>query len=488
VGGAIVQLEYALPAKESWLCPQVSCYVQLPACVLAPLTCLVSVLLWWHQCGVSNFAHRDLCFRCQSPKNAFPPQLLQHASEEAERSNVSLILRVLESPTPTRVLLLRFLSLHTTEEAASAAIRMYAPITDLRLVRDRMTGAPRGVAFVQLSCIEHAQHTVQASAGSKGLRIDDKMVKVSFAKGDSIEYLLAEAMSLLGQAQLQHPTEQQMIPMPAIYGAAMEAHIQQANSQPPFDFPAGGGAGARPSQLAPREWPLPFEEAGASYVIEASSGYFFEAVSGTYYDPKSRLYSKGDKWYKHTPGQQPPYTLVEAGQPGHPALHGAGAVADAAPQDAGPSTLSEEKRKGKLSFGLSKGKGKAAVPLVIKKHAQDISKWSERKKEEEPEPPPQPLTQPGPGHVAMSAPDSKVAPALAAVQEAESILNAMNTSAVGAAPAASAKKSSFQHACMLCQRGFKSAEQLQKHEAKSSLHAENLKKYRVSQPPSRPHL
>jgi hypothetical protein len=34
----------------------------------------------------------------------------------------------------------------------------------------------------------------------------------------------------------------------------------------------------------------------------------------------------------------------------------------------------------------------------------------------------------------------------------------------------------IEHACLLCQRGFASAEQLAKHEAKSKLHAENLAK------------
>ena len=43
-------------------------------------------------------------------------------------------------------------------------------------------------------------------------------------------------------------------------------------------------------------WPVPFERAGAAYVLDPASNYFYEASSGAYYDPKTKLYFFSDIW------------------------------------------------------------------------------------------------------------------------------------------------------------------------------------------------
>lgn len=44
-----------------------------------------------------------------------------------------------------------------------------------------------------------------------------------------------------------------------------------------------------------KEWPMPFEESGSTYVFDARSGFFYEAGSDFFYDPKTKLYYSNPK-------------------------------------------------------------------------------------------------------------------------------------------------------------------------------------------------
>ncbi len=344
------------------------------------------------------------------------------------------------------------------------------------------------------------------------LEVDGASVKVSYARGESVAALEVEAMNLIDHSP---PNLQRVVagttstsPLPAIYGvelgqiAAAAATGQQSEN----DVISRKLKKHKPVvPPPPKEWPLSFQEAGASYVFEASSGYFLEASTGVYYDPKTKLYFKGGKWYFHVSDKDPPYVPVEekeeASNPScavadvskqqQPEQHSTTVVpvATILPTSSLVPTDMQRSKKTKLSFGIAKGGGNqhgkavlgggsvsnSTIPISTRKRMADISKWAKTKEENSDAPVVPPERSTTGGTLPIQQPTSI---ADAAVKEAESILTQSYVPPViDTVKISTVKKASkFEHACTLCQRGFKSSEQLAKHVAKSALHAENVKK------------
>ncbi len=345
------------------------------------------------------------------------------------------------------------------------------------------------------------------------LEVDGASIRVSYARGESVAALEVEAMNLIDQTppNLQSvaagTASSSTTPLPAIYGvelsqitAAVAAGQQSGN-----DMISPKLKKSRPVVPPPqKEWPLSFQEAGASYIFEASSGYFLEASTGVYYDPKTKLYSKGGKWYFFVGEKDPPYVPIEekegASNPSSTVAvtsqqqqpessTTAVPVATVLPTTSLVPTDMQRSKKAKLSFGIAKGGGNqhgkamfgggsssnSTIPISTRKRMADISKWTKTKEESSDAPmPPKNSTTGG-----TSPTQQPTSIADAAVKEAESILTQSyvtpTVSDILKTPTVK-KTSKFEHACTLCQRGFKSADQLAKHVAKSALHAENIKK------------
>ncbi len=383
------------------------------------------------------------------------------------------------------------------------------------MLRDRATGTPRGAALVQLSCKEHSEHTMGVLKEKSGeLEVDGASIRVSYARGESVAALEVEAMNLIDHTppNLQRvaagTTSSSTTPLPAIYGVELGqiAAAVVAGQQSGNDVISPKLKKSRPVvPPPPKEWPLSFQEAGASYVFEASSGYFLEASTGVYYDPKTKLYCKGGKWYFHVSDKDPPYVPVEEKE-GASNTSSTVAVTSQQQQQPESSTTAvpvatllpttslvptdmQRSKKAKLSFGIAKGGGNqhgkamfgggsgsnSTIPISARKRMADISKWTKTKEESSDAPvPPESSTTGG-----ASPTQQPTSIADAAVKEAESILTQSyvtpTVSDIVKTPTVK-KASKFEHACTLCQRGFKSADQLAKHVAKSALHAENIKK------------
>ncbi|PPR80530.1 hypothetical protein GOBAR_AA40182 [Gossypium barbadense] len=89
-------------------------------------------------CGCVNFARRTACFQCNEPR-----------TNDAPAADISLSgKRGSESVSPTHVLVVRGLDENADEEMLRYDFSKYAPIKDLRLVRDKFTHVSRGFAFV----------------------------------------------------------------------------------------------------------------------------------------------------------------------------------------------------------------------------------------------------------------------------------------------------------------------------------------------------
>lgn len=232
-------------------------------------------------------------------------------------------------------------------------------------------------------------------------------------------------------------------------------------------------------------WPASFEDGGAAYVLDTASTYFYEASSNAYYDPKSKLYFIGNSWFRHVPDGQPPFEPAVANTGSAAATAGDSAAAAAANGSASESkqhARSDDGRlqsgkKAKLSFGL---KAKSSKAVASKRQlSDDLDSGNNSSSDDD--------TQQLDAEQAKAAELELRRPGRHASQLQQQQLAAKVDSAaahsgnghsVFAAPATPVVAAAMviEHACLLCQRGFASAEQLAKHEAKSKLHAENLAK------------
>lgn len=75
------------------------------------------------------------------------------------------------------------LAVNTTEQAVRAAFEPFGHVLSVKIVADRDTGVPRGLAFVEMSSDGEAQAAI---AGLNGKMIDDRVVNVNEARPKKI--------------------------------------------------------------------------------------------------------------------------------------------------------------------------------------------------------------------------------------------------------------------------------------------------------------
>ena len=76
------------------------------------------------------------------------------------------------------------LAVTTTEQTLRAAFEAFGHVQSVKVVTDRDTGVPRGLAFVEMSGDEEAQAAI---AGLNGTTIDDRVVNVNEARPKQID-------------------------------------------------------------------------------------------------------------------------------------------------------------------------------------------------------------------------------------------------------------------------------------------------------------
>ena len=72
----------------------------------------------------------------------------------------------------------------TTEQTLRAAFEEFGHVLSVKVVADRDTGVPRGLAFVEMSSNTEAQAAI---AGMNGKMIDDRVVNVNEARPKKVE-------------------------------------------------------------------------------------------------------------------------------------------------------------------------------------------------------------------------------------------------------------------------------------------------------------
>ena len=71
------------------------------------------------------------------------------------------------------------LTVSTTEQVLRAAFEAFGQVLSVKVVSDRDTGVPRGLAFVEMSSDKEAQAAI---AGLNGKMIDDRVIHVNEAR------------------------------------------------------------------------------------------------------------------------------------------------------------------------------------------------------------------------------------------------------------------------------------------------------------------
>jgi len=76
------------------------------------------------------------------------------------------------------------LAVSTTAQALRAAFEAFGQVLSVKIVADRDTGVPRGLAFVEMSSDEAAKAAI---AGLNGKMIDDRVIHVNEARPKQID-------------------------------------------------------------------------------------------------------------------------------------------------------------------------------------------------------------------------------------------------------------------------------------------------------------
>ena len=76
------------------------------------------------------------------------------------------------------------LAVSTTEQALRVAFEAFGQVLSVRIVADRDTGVPRGLAFVEMSSSEEAKAAI---AGLDGKMIDDRVIHVNEARPKQLD-------------------------------------------------------------------------------------------------------------------------------------------------------------------------------------------------------------------------------------------------------------------------------------------------------------
>jgi len=335
---------------------------------------------------------------------------------------------------PGPALALYGLSRYSSEDDVAAALRVFAPVKDVRVLRDE-AGKTRGVAFATFFSADAAAHTLATSQGK--LKVDSATVRAAYTTA-------AHALGLFPEADRGRSADNDR----RGYDRRDRSPDWRGRSNSP---PTRASQPPVPRPVA-RDWPPPFERDGAAYTFDAASGYFYEPSSGFYFDPKHKFYYNAHKqmYFYHTPRTEPPFTKFDhpgtAGvQPAAPPPHAA-----VPPRAAEKAEISEacelNSEFGPIVFGLAK----AAAPKLVG---------------------------------APKAPTSGFSAPKAAPRYAASHLIAVGTDysqlhrlTVDAKPVVEYDESAKKWVCLVSRRRFADEDQLKKHVAKSTLYKEALEK------------
>ncbi|CAM6102917.1 unnamed protein product [Calypogeia fissa] len=279
-------------------------------------------------CGCVNFARRTLCFQCNEGRADDAP-----AADAPVSTGPASGGRRSSEAGPTHVLVVRGLDENIDEEILRFEFSKYAPIKDLRLVRDKFTQVSRGFAFIHFNTVHEATKALEASNGT-ALEKNGQLLRVAFAKsiygpGSLALGATSSHGSQAAAAAIEAATFAQQYDntgwAPKEYNPVSSGYTHGANhrSTPVTvgkDGEQGPGRGPRleaefgsqgstdaPGSDTNKSGSAEYAEAPQSgFVWDEASGYYYDAASGFYYDGHRGLYYDGNTglWYTYDQATQ----------------------------------------------------------------------------------------------------------------------------------------------------------------------------------------
>ncbi|KAI9323995.1 hypothetical protein BDR26DRAFT_828922, partial [Obelidium mucronatum] len=155
LGGSRVRLEYSKASplgEDDWICTS---------------------------CGISNFRKRAVCFQCKFSRDA-ATSAADHIPLEVNdgRKDVGTI--------PCNLLVALGLDTLTTEENLFTALQTFnTPITQVRLVKDRLNNQSYGFGFIEFVDIQTATYFMTQTFSHGGLNVEGRSISLAFASHES---------------------------------------------------------------------------------------------------------------------------------------------------------------------------------------------------------------------------------------------------------------------------------------------------------------
>mmetsp|Transcript_22236 Transcript_22236/g.20211 ORF Transcript_22236/g.20211 Transcript_22236/m.20211 type:complete len:617 (+) Transcript_22236:3-1853(+) len=397
---------------------------------------------WLCDCGCQNFAKRTECFRCGVPKpESFIP--LTSAITGADMFSDAAT----SSNQPSTYLVVKGFGPYNTEDQLTELFRQYALVKSSMIIRDPMTGTSRGIALIEFHSIDFAKYVLK---NTNDLQLDKNKLKVNYAKESFVNQQLTP--------QTSNPIGFQQFNIHAVVPNIWNTSTLP-QQRPPLQYQTNT---ALPKVKS--IWPPDFETHGASYTFQSQSGYFWEGYTQFYYCPKSKLYynTNDGSYYRYDNTQDPPFIRFIPPAPIEPFDPNYNPN-----KDDNVVTTSETVTKKPVVMSLGKQKSKTTNITIgpPKKIVDDIAKWEARKDEDQQTNDSAFLKA---SNVTLSA--SNVTSQGIENNTSSDTTNANNTNTITTG-----------FVCLLCRRKFNSADQLQRHENESKLHAENLAKSKATE-------
>ena len=163
-----------------------------------------------------------------------------------------------EPHADVRNLMVNYLPTSVADEELYRLFSPFGELVDCRVVRDKMTGEPRGFGFVTYAAKESGEAAVGQMHGSL---LHGRRIRVGVAKGIHS----ATITTYLEDKRAGRHTSAAFVPRLACPIASAESSIGTPPPSPPPGYQHAGPLAARPSAFLPQ--PLPVPVANPGYVL-----------------------------------------------------------------------------------------------------------------------------------------------------------------------------------------------------------------------------
>lgn len=246
------------------------------------------------KCGVNNFRKRDMCFKCNAPR------------EEAELTNIGGEGCDEVSHSASSTLLFRNLDILTTEERVLSMLGQITvlPIKNLKVAKDSVTHTSRGFAYVELHSISEAMQLHDLLVSMAGnFYVDGRRVTVSYSRRSlsSMNSTASANAASVALAAAQWTNQDAAYEQNTNMFSDSVIRERQMEATQCFNTPDS------------QKYSTPDV---STYQYDEASGYYYDSLTGFYYDPNSQYYYNSQtRQYLYWDAEKQTYLSVPASQP-----------------------------------------------------------------------------------------------------------------------------------------------------------------------------